>query len=43
MDKVPWNNTTICKKINGQILEDDLKTRYKDRYDFMCSVDAYSK
>ena len=41
--KDPWYNTTISKKLNGQIFEDYLKTGLKDRYEFMCAVDSYSK
>ena len=43
MDKVPWYNTTICTKLNGQNSEDYLKTGRKDRYYLMCSIDAYGK
>ena len=43
MDKCPWYNTTIFTKLNGQIFEDYLKMVLKDRYELMCTVDAYDK
>ena len=43
MHKGQCYNTTICTKLNGQIFEDYLKTRRKDRYEFIFSVDAYGK
>ena len=43
MDKVLCYNTTFCIKSNGQSLKDYSKIGHKDRYDLMCSVDAYEK
>ena len=43
MYKVPWNNTTICTKLNCQNFKDYFKTGFKYRCDFMYSVDAYYK
>ena len=43
MDKVLCYNTTFCIKSNGQSLKDYSKIGHKDRYDLMCSVDAYNK
>ena len=42
-DKLPWYNTNISAKLNGQIFEDYYKTVQADRYDFMCYVDTYDK
>ena len=41
--KIPWYNTTICTKLNGQIFKDYLRTGLKERYDLMCYIDAYDK
>ena len=43
MNKVPCYNTTICTKLDGQSFEDYLKTERNDRYELMCSVDAFDK
>ena len=43
MDKGPWYNTTICKKINGQSFKDYLETGRKYRCEFMCSVNFCDK
>ena len=40
-EKGIWYNRTICKKLNGQIFEDYLKTGQKDRYEFLFYVDTY--
>ena len=40
MDKGMWYNTTMCIKLNGQILE-YLKTGRKYRYELLCAVGAY--
>ena len=43
MDKVPWYNTTIFTKLNGQIFKDYFITGRKYRYELMCAFDAYEK
>ena len=42
MEKVPWYYTTICSQLNGHIFE-AFSTGRKDRYEFMCDVDAYKQ
>ena len=32
MEKGPWYNTTIFTRLNGQSLEEELKTGRRDRY-----------
>ena len=41
MKKIPWYNKTICTIFNIKSFKDYLKTGRKDRYDLMCSIDAY--
>ena len=43
IDKGSWYNTTIFKKLNGQIFEDYFKTLCKDRYELMCAINDYDK
>ena len=42
-EKGIWYNRTICKKLNGQIFEDYLKTGQKYIYYLMCYIDVYNK
>ena len=37
----PWCNTYICKKLHGNLFESFIINARTDRYNIMCSVDAY--
>ena len=39
----PWYNTSICKKLHGNLLEEFIRNSRTDRYNIMCSVDAHKK
>ena len=39
----PWYNTYICKKIHGNVFEEFIRNARTDRYNIMCSIDAYEK
>ena len=39
----PWYNTSICKKLHGKLLEGFIKNARTDRYNIMCSIDAYER
>ena len=36
-----WYNTYICNKLHGKLFEAFIINARTDRYDIMCSVDAY--
>ena len=37
----PWYNTSICKKLHGRLFEGFIINAITDRYNIMCSIDAY--
>ena len=37
----PWYNTSICKKLHGKLFEGFIINARTDRYNIMCSIDAY--
>ena len=38
-----WYNTSICKKLYGNVLEGFIINAKTDRYNIMCSIDAHRK
>ena len=38
---VTWYNTSICKKLHGKLFEGFIRNARTDRYNIMCSIDAY--
>ena len=39
----PWYNTSICKKLHGNVFEGFIRNARTDRYNIMCSIDAHEK
>ena len=39
----PWHNTSICKKLYGKVFEGFIISARIDRYNIMCSIDAYER
>ena len=39
----PWYNTYICKKLYGKLFEGFIINARTDRYNNMCSIDAYKR
>ena len=39
----PWYNTSISKKLNGELFEGFIINARDDRYNIMCYIDAYEK
>ena len=39
----PWYNTSICKKLPGNVFEGFIRNAITDRYNIMCFIDAYEK
>ena len=39
----PWYNTSTCKKLHGKQFEGFIINKITDRYNIMCSVDAYER
>ena len=39
----PWYNISICKKLHGKVFEGFIINARTDRYNIMCSIDAYEK
>ena len=39
----PWYNTSICKKLYGKVFEGFIINARTDRYNIMCSIDAYER
>ena len=39
----PWYNTSICKKLHGNFFESFIINARTDRYNIMCSIDAYER
>ena len=39
----PWYNTSICKKLHGKVSDGFIINARTDRYNIMCSIDAYEK
>ena len=40
---VPWYNTSICKKSHRKVFESFIINARTDRYNIMCSIDAYER
>ena len=38
-----WYNTSISKKLHGNVFEEFIRNARTDRYNIMCSVDAHEK
>ena len=38
-----WYNTSICNKLNGKVFEAFIINARTDRYNIMCSIDAYER
>ena len=38
-----WYNTYICKKLHGKLFDGFIINARTDRYNIMCSIDAYEK
>ena len=39
----PWYNTSICKKLHGNVFEGFIINARTDRYNIMCAIDAHEK
>ena len=39
----PWYNTSICKKLHGNVFEGFIRNSRTDRYNIMCYVYAHEK
>ena len=39
----PWYNTSICNKLHGKLFEVFIINPRTDRYNIMCSIDAYGR
>ena len=39
----PWYNTSICKKLHGNVFEGFIINARTDRYNIMCSIDAQER
>ena len=39
----PWYNTSICKKFYGTLFEGFIINARINRYNIMCSIDAYER
>ena len=37
----PWYNTYICKKLHGKLFQGFIINARTERYNIMCSIDAY--
>ena len=40
---VPWYNTSICKKLHGNIFEGFIRNSITDRCNIMCAINAHEK
>ena len=38
-----WYNTSICKKLHGNVFEGFIRNARTDRYNIMCSIDEHEK
>ena len=38
-----WYNTSICKKLHGKVFERFIINARTDRYNIMCSINAYER
>ena len=38
-----WYNTSICKKLHGNLFEGFIRNARNDRYNIMCSIGAHEK
>ena len=39
----PWYNTSICKRLHGKLFEGFIINARTDRYNKVCSIDAYER
>ena len=39
----PWYNTSICKKLHGNVFKGFIRNEKTDRYKSMCFIDAHEK
>ena len=39
----PWYNTSVCKKLQGKVVEVFIRNARTDRYNIMCFIDAHEK
>ena len=39
----PWYNTSICAKLHGKLFDGFIINARSDRYNIMCSIDAYER
>ena len=39
----PWYNTSICKKLHGNMFEGFIRNIRTDRYNIMCAIYAHGK
>ena len=39
----PWYNKYICKTLHGKLFDVFIRNARTDRYNIMCSIDAYEK
>ena len=39
----PWYNTSICKKLHGNVFYGFIKNARTDIFNIMCSIDEYEK
>ena len=39
----PWYNMYICTKLHGKLFERFIRNERTDRYNIMCSIDAYEE
>ena len=37
----PWYNTSICKKLHGNVFEEFIRNTRTDIYNIMCSIDEH--
>ena len=40
---VKWYNISVCKKLHGKLFEGFIINARTDRYNIMCSIDAYER
>ena len=38
-----WYNTSICKKLRGNVFEGFIRNAINNRYNIMCFIDAHEK
>ena len=43
MTSGPWYNTSICRKLHGNVIEGFIRNEITDRYNIMYDIDAHEK